>query len=276
MRSPEALEILHSIIEAWLGSTVVDDAPLMSQVNDASWSQKLSRAIQEELDVAVTANEIESAGALLQLSNLLESRLAKDPMGRSLVEIYATVEQIAREEYHPDIGYHWYARWNDFLKAGNWLTAPDGLDAVEIVMRMEEEFGFSIPNQDAEAMETVGQTVRYLWRRSCARDFALRQRASDVCRNAYIFYEVRRLLMARGGVPRAAVRLDARLGELLPSWYAKFWEQVQRIFRVDLPQSRLLTFNRKMGKRTTVKELVSLMASSQAARDTAPAPQRGA
>lgn len=250
MRSPKALEILHSITEAWLGSTIVDDAPLMSQVNEAGWNQKLSRAIQEELDVAVTANEIESAGSLLQLSNLLEPRLAKDPMGFSLADTYALLEQIVEDELSHRINYHWYAAW-----IGDLLNESDSLDDVEIVMRMEEEFGFSISDRDAQAMQTVGQTVRYLWRRSCARDFALRQRANDVCRSAYIFYEVRRLLMVRGGVPRTAVRLDARLGDLLPSWYAKFWKQVQSIFRVNLPQSRLLAFNRRVEKRTTVKEL---------------------
>ncbi len=262
MKSPKALEILHSITEAWLGSSVVDDTPLMSQVNDASWSQKLSRAIQEELGVARAADEIESAGSLLQLSNLLESRLGRDPMGRSLIEIYATVEQFVKEELSHDINYHWYAAW-----IGDLLNDTDSLDDVEIVLRMEEWFGFSIPDRDAQAMKTVGQTVRYVWQRSCEQDFALRQRTKGVCPSAFIFHELRRLLMMRGGVPRTAVRLDARLGDLLPSWYAKFWKQVQSIFRVDLPQSRLLAFNWKVEKRTTVKELVSLIASSQATRD---------
>jgi acyl carrier protein len=45
---------------------------------------------------------------------------------------------------------------------GNWFTRPEGLDAVEIVIRMEEKYELQISDQDAESMETMGQTVRYL------------------------------------------------------------------------------------------------------------------
>jgi hypothetical protein len=73
------------------------------------------------------------------------------------------VEQLAKEEYHPKIPYQWYARWNDFLNVGNWLSRPEGLDAVEIVIRMEDKYEIRISDQDAAEMETVGQTIRYLW-----------------------------------------------------------------------------------------------------------------
>jgi acyl carrier protein len=263
LRDSRALKILHSIAEAWLGSTFIDDASLKSQVSESGWDRALSRAIEEELGVEITATEVDSADSLVQLSNLLESRLPRNPSGQSLVDVYATVERLAREECHPDIDYHWRAHWSDVFNAGNWLTAPDSLDAVEIIIRMEEEFSFSIPNQDAEAMETVGQTVRYLWRRSCEQDFTLRQFTEGVCRSAFIFYELRRLLLVRGGVPRAEVLLDARLGDLLPSWYLQFWKQIQEIFRVDLPQGSLLSFRSSSKRRLTIKELVSLIASSK-------------
>ena len=38
----------------------------------------------------------------------------------------------------------------------------DSLDLVEIVMAVEEEFGFEIPDDDAEAMTTVQSVVTYL------------------------------------------------------------------------------------------------------------------
>ncbi len=259
-------EILGRIVEAIYGRSIRGDAPLAYQLNDAKWSQKLSHAVHEELGVMIAPEDIESSGSLLQLSILLERRLARDPLGRSLVDTYAVLKQMVKSELSHDINYHWYAAW-----IGDLLNESDSLDDVELMMRMEEEFGFSISDEDAQAMQTVGQTVRYLWQRSCAGEFALRQRAKDVCRSAFIFHEVRRLLMVRGGVPRTAVRLDARLGDLLPSWYAKFWKQVQGIFRVELPQSRLLVFNWRVEKRTTVKELVNLIASSQDTRDEAPA-----
>ena len=38
----------------------------------------------------------------------------------------------------------------------------DSLDIVEIVMRLEEEFGMEIPDEAAEKLETVGQTIKYI------------------------------------------------------------------------------------------------------------------
>lgn len=37
-----------------------------------------------------------------------------------------------------------------------------GLDTVELVMAVEEEFGIEIPNEDAEKMTTVGQVYTYV------------------------------------------------------------------------------------------------------------------
>nr|WP_265044044.1 acyl carrier protein [Wolbachia endosymbiont (group A) of Scambus nigricans] len=38
----------------------------------------------------------------------------------------------------------------------------DSLDAVEIVMAAEEEFGIEIPDEDAQKMETMEQIVEYI------------------------------------------------------------------------------------------------------------------
>ena len=38
----------------------------------------------------------------------------------------------------------------------------DSLDCVEILMAMEEEFGFIIPEEDAEKLNTVGKAVEYI------------------------------------------------------------------------------------------------------------------
>jgi hypothetical protein len=257
-------DILRSIISAALNVPVKSDAPLASQFRDFGWSEKLSQALTEELNVAITPDEIETSRSLSQLWGLVESRLVREPSGRSLVDVYIAVERLAREEYHSDINYHWCARWSDFLRTGNWLTSPDAYDAVELVMRLEREFRFSIPNEDAHSMQTVGQTVRYLWNRSSKQYFTLRERVESVCYSAFTFNELRRLLVIRGGVPRSAVRLSVSLGQLLPTWHKQFWREVQDIFCVSLPQGRLLTLNPRLEKQTTVKELVKLITSYQA------------
>jgi acyl carrier protein len=38
----------------------------------------------------------------------------------------------------------------------------DSLDTVELVMAMEEEFGIEIPDEDAEKIRTVQDTVEYI------------------------------------------------------------------------------------------------------------------
>ena len=38
----------------------------------------------------------------------------------------------------------------------------DSLDIVELVMAMEDEFGFEIPDEEAESIRTVGDAVAYI------------------------------------------------------------------------------------------------------------------
>ena len=38
----------------------------------------------------------------------------------------------------------------------------DSLDTVELVMALEEEFGLDIPDEEAEKIKTIGETIEYL------------------------------------------------------------------------------------------------------------------
>lgn len=38
----------------------------------------------------------------------------------------------------------------------------DSLDAVEIILGVEEEYGFEIPDEDADKLVTVGDIVKYI------------------------------------------------------------------------------------------------------------------
>ena len=40
--------------------------------------------------------------------------------------------------------------------------SADSLDAAEIIMAIEEEYGIEIPDEDAETFQTVGDLVRYV------------------------------------------------------------------------------------------------------------------
>ena len=38
----------------------------------------------------------------------------------------------------------------------------DSLDAVELIMALEEKFGIEIPDEDAEKLKTVNDAIRYI------------------------------------------------------------------------------------------------------------------
>jgi len=38
----------------------------------------------------------------------------------------------------------------------------DSLDTVELVMAFEEKFGMSIPDEEAEKLDTVGKAIKYI------------------------------------------------------------------------------------------------------------------
>ena len=71
-------------------------------------------------------------------------------------EVEAKVIEIVSEQMGVDKGE--ISRDTSFI---NDLNA-DSLDIVELVMALEEEFGISIPDEEAENIRTVGDAVTYI------------------------------------------------------------------------------------------------------------------
>ena len=42
------------------------------------------------------------------------------------------------------------------------VLGADSLDIVELIMALEDEYGIEIPDEDAEKMETVGDSIKYI------------------------------------------------------------------------------------------------------------------
>jgi acyl carrier protein len=78
----------------------------------------------------------------------METKLMSDIAGR-LTELVADQLGADRDKVVPD------AHFIDDLGA-------DSLDVVELVMTIEEEFGISIPDPDAEKIQTVGEAIAYV------------------------------------------------------------------------------------------------------------------
>jgi acyl carrier protein len=84
------------------------------------------------------------------LLNFKESPVA------DIAEIEAKVIEIVSEQMGVDKGE--IARETSFI---NDLNA-DSLDTVELVMEFEDEFDMSIPDEEAEKIQTVGAAIDYI------------------------------------------------------------------------------------------------------------------
>lgn len=74
----------------------------------------------------------------------------------TVAEIEEKVIQIVSEQMSVDKVE--IARSTSFV---NDLNA-DSLDTVELVMELEDEFDITIPDDDAEALKTVGEAIEYI------------------------------------------------------------------------------------------------------------------
>jgi hypothetical protein len=79
-----------------------------------------------------------------------------------------------------------------------------GLELVELMMSVEQDLGITIPDRDAERIQTPGALAEYLADR--LREFAV---APGRCASQRAFHELRAALVAQPGIPRSRVRPDA-------------------------------------------------------------------
>lgn len=85
-----------------------------------------------------------------------------------------------------------------------------GLGLVELVMEIEDEFGITIPDEEASRIETVGQTFDYLLDRLGYHD------PVGFCVTAAAFYRLRRAAVAALSVDRKAVTPRTLFDTLIP------------------------------------------------------------
>lgn len=105
-----------------------------------------------------------------------------------------------------------------------------GLDLVEFVMAVEEEFEVPIPAEDWGMLRTVGDMEAYIVRH---------QVPSGVCVNVPAFLKVRRALIGVCGLPRSTVRVKTSLGDVLPKGVRQIrWKQIGESLAVELPDLR--------------------------------------
>jgi hypothetical protein len=105
-----------------------------------------------------------------------------------------------------------------------------GMDTVELVMAIEEEFGIDIPNQEAETLTTVGEMYDYL-------RLILGTKSPAHCMSQRLFYKVRRALIENYGVPRQSITVDSMLKDIVPeSELKQSWPYLEVFSQLTFPR----------------------------------------
>lgn len=121
-----------------------------------------------------------------------------------------------------------------------------GLDLVELVMSVEERFGITLSDADAERADTPAKLIDIVLEK-------VQAAGPTVCLTARAFYAIRRALMKEFGWHRSQIRPGARLEELVPrarrqaAWQrlasgfvADRWPDLRRPWWVKVPLSLLV------------------------------------
>jgi len=95
-----------------------------------------------------------------------------------------------------------------------------GLDSVELVMAVEEDFQIAISDSEASDCATVRKLVELVYSR-------LRHTSKDPCPSQHSFYLARQKLMSALHIPRQNIRPETDLNEIIPKKNRKrVWSEV--------------------------------------------------
>ncbi len=106
-----------------------------------------------------------------------------------------------------------------------------GMDSVEIVLRLEEEFCISISDEEAAATRTVGDVYHLV---------VSRLDLTPGCLSSMAFYQTRRALTECLGLPRRSIRPTTPLAPLLPMGTRREqWQLICERIGLPIPPLRL-------------------------------------
>ncbi len=129
-----------------------------------------------------------------------------------------------------------------------------GLDTVELVMGIEEEFGLEIPNEVAEKLTTVGETYEYLRTQ-------LEKTDIEECFSQKIFYKLRRAMVNNFNLQRRMITPETDVSDLVPlKELEEGWSFLRLYIDHELPNFKTPAFGRYYSV-PTMRELVFAMMS---------------
>ena len=105
-----------------------------------------------------------------------------------------------------------------------------GLDSVELLVAIEETFDIEFSDSEAEKIYTVGDFYNGVWSK-------IKQKESNKCKSAMLFYKLRSFLQERYGIARQDLKLNTDLDTIIPKGKRKAeWQSIQQEFEFKLPE----------------------------------------
>lgn len=101
-----------------------------------------------------------------------------------------------------------------------------GLDTVELVFAIEDEFGITIKDEDTEKLTTPGAVTDYVMSR-------VRTNSSDPCPSQAGFYRIRSTLMAVFSTPRKEIHPHSSLHQILEGDIRKNWGKLRTALEAE-------------------------------------------
>jgi acyl carrier protein len=111
-----------------------------------------------------------------------------------------------------------------------------GLDSVEILVRVEEYFGISIPDREAEKILTVQDFADCVFTKVTVNP-------TERCKSQMLFYKFRTYFTDKQGISRDQVRPDAKIKDLITGDLKTTWTEIEKYFKLDLPTLSDLDIN---------------------------------
>jgi acyl carrier protein len=104
-----------------------------------------------------------------------------------------------------------------------------GLDSVEILVNVENAFGITIANFEAEKISTVGDIHSIVWR-------SVQGRQSMRCKSQQLYYKLRHALITKFKVDKNAIELTASLNDIFPKTNRRLrYRKLEKELQLKLP-----------------------------------------
>lgn len=108
-----------------------------------------------------------------------------------------------------------------------------GLDGVELVMSVEETFGFEFSDPEVEKIATVGDFYDAVWEKIKYKE----QLDNKRCKSSVLFYKIRNLFIIKYKIKRENIKPNSKLESIIPKKAIKDeWIIISRDLKLKLPK----------------------------------------